>query len=65
MKLTRLWLLLTLIISGCETAGNKYFCPPEKAYDATGKVVTSRYQVDVDCYKSMTAKQKACYKEAQ
>lgn len=58
--------MLTLCtLSGCGTLGNKYFCPPDVAYDEHGTMDTSSYRVKVDCYKSMTKKQAACYKDAQ
>ena len=60
-----LWLAWMLSISGCATAGNKYFCPVEAAYDATGKMDSTSYRVKADCYQSMTKKQKACYQLAE
>lgn len=61
-----LWLLLMLSTTGCGTLNsNQFFCPPTKAYTMTGKVDPNKYQVDRECYKSMTKKQKACYRDAE
>lgn len=54
-----------MLLTGCATVGNQYHCPPEPAYTATGQLNKSRYQVEVECYKSMNAKVTACYKDAE
>ena len=60
------WLLLTASLTACRHgAGNEYFCPPTVSYDQTGAIRPEVYAVDRMCYKSMTAKQKACYAEAR
>ncbi len=61
--LTRVWLGLILLLTGC-TSSKEFFCPVETAYDATGTVDPRSYRVARDCYKSMNARQKACYAEA-
>lgn len=66
MKHGMLWLALTGSLMGCgHQASNEFFCPPEVAYDQAGKPRLDRYAVDRACYKSMTAKQQACYAEVK
>ena len=61
-----LWPVLTLSLTACSPiSGNQYFCPPTITYDQQGAVRKDVYAVDRACYKSMTAKQRACYAEAQ
>jgi hypothetical protein len=62
---------LAFALAGCASIptinSNQYFCPPEQAYDATGKAVSpfQKVTVEVPCYKAMTEKQRACYTEVR
>jgi len=61
-----LWPLLTLSLTACSPiSGNQYFCPPTITYDRDGAVRKDVYGIDRPCYKRMTEKLAACYKEAQ
>ena len=54
----------SLLLSSCSV-GNQYYCPPIPAYDLTGKLDPENYRVNRICYKHMTQKLKACYRDAE
>jgi hypothetical protein len=60
------WLLLTGSVTACSPIiGNQYFCPPTIAHDQQGAIRRDVYAVDRACYKSLTEKMKACYRDAR
>lgn len=69
LNLTRrvlLCLLLMLSLTACShPSGNHYFCPPTITFDENGLVQPETYAVNRACYKSMTEKLAACYKDAE
>ena len=61
-----LWLLWMLNLTACShPSGNHYFCPPMITFDENGLVQPETYAVNRACYKSMTEKLAACYKDAE
>lgn len=64
-KLIALGLLCVLSMSACGSVHNKYYCPPQLAYDQTGKIDVDHYRVNADCFDSMTEKVSACYEDAK
>ena len=65
-KRRMLWLLLTSSLTACAPInGNHYFCPPTITFDENGLVQPETYAVNRACYKSMTEKLAACYKDAE
>lgn len=57
--------MLSMLLMGCSHLGNEFYCPPQPAFNAVGQKEKDKYQVDRECYKKMTKKQKACYKDAE
>jgi hypothetical protein len=59
------WILVwPLWISGCGEI-KPYFCKADVAYNEKGEIDTASYRVDQACLKGLSARVKACYKEAQ
>lgn len=64
LKWTSWILACPLWISGCGGT-DPYICKAEIAYTKTGEIDREGYRVDQACLKGLSARVRACYKDAQ
>lgn len=59
------WMLTCSVwMTSCASSPEPFFCPVGLAYDAQGQLDRTSYRVAQDCLKGLSARVRACYKDA-